>query len=63
MTDLSNLLDDPFPTGPLPRFEAARVSDDGKTVGLFLLERNGTVSAIEIGVNELADKLSPITSN
>ena len=47
----------------LPRFETARVSDDGKTVGLFLLERNGTVSAIEIGVNELADKLESITSN
>lgn len=55
MTDLSNLLDDPFPTGPLPRFEAARVSDDGKTVGLFLLERNGTVSAVTITAAQLAD--------
>lgn len=55
MTDLSNLLDDPKPTGPAPRIEAARVSDDGQTLGVFVLERDGTVSAVTITAAQLAD--------
>jgi hypothetical protein len=38
-----------------PVIEAAEVIEDGKAVGLLLREADGTVSAIRISVEQLAD--------
>ena len=38
-----------------PVIDAAEVIEDGKAVGLLLREADGTVSAIRISVEQLAD--------
>lgn len=38
-----------------PRIEAAEIIEDGKAVGIFLREFDGTISAIRIPVEQLAD--------
>ena len=38
-----------------PRIEEARVIEDGRAIGILLREFDGTISAIRIGVEQLAD--------
>ncbi len=38
-----------------PRFEGAEVIEDGKAVGVLLREFDGTISAVRIPVEQLAD--------
>lgn len=38
-----------------PRIEQATVIEDGKAVGILLREFDGTISAIRIGIEQLAD--------
>jgi hypothetical protein len=38
-----------------PRIEEATVIEDGKAVGILLREFDGTISAIRIGIEQLAD--------
>ncbi|MGX7895474.1 hypothetical protein [Tsuneonella sp. HG222] len=38
-----------------PRIEDADVIEDGKAVGLLVREFDGTISAVRIGVEQLAD--------
>lgn len=38
-----------------PRIEEAEVIEDGKAVGILLREFDGTISAIRIGIEQLAD--------
>jgi len=38
-----------------PKFEKVEVIEDGKAVAILLREWNGTVSAIRIGVEQVAD--------
>ena len=37
-----------------PRIEEATVIEDGKAVGILLREFDGTISAIRIGIEQLA---------
>lgn len=39
----------------LPRIEAAEVIEGGQSVGIFVREANGTISAIRVSVDQLAD--------
>lgn len=38
-----------------PRIEAANVMDDGQTLAVLVREEDGTISAISIGIEQLAD--------
>lgn len=38
-----------------PRIEAAEVIEDGKAIGILLREFDGTISAIRIAVEQIAD--------
>jgi hypothetical protein len=38
-----------------PRVEAVEVIEDGKAIGVLLREWDGTISAIRIAVEQLAD--------
>lgn len=38
-----------------PRIEEAKVIEDGKAVGLLVREFDGTISAVRIPVEQLAD--------
>lgn len=38
-----------------PRFEAVEVIEDGKAIGILLREFDGTISAIRIAVEQIAD--------
>jgi hypothetical protein len=38
-----------------PRIEEAQIIEDGKAIGVLLREFDGTISAIRISVDQLAD--------
>jgi hypothetical protein len=38
-----------------PRFLKAEVVEGGKAIGILLMEHDGTVSSVRIGINDLAD--------
>jgi len=38
-----------------PKFEKVEIIEDGQAVAILLREWNGTVSAIRIGVEQIAD--------
>ena len=38
-----------------PRFHEVRVIEDGKALGILVREFDGTISAVRIGIEQLAD--------
>jgi hypothetical protein len=38
-----------------PRFESAAISEDGQAIGLLVREADGTVSAVSISIEQVAD--------
>jgi hypothetical protein len=38
-----------------PRFEGAEISQDGKSLGVLVREFDGTISAVRIPVEQVAD--------
>lgn len=38
-----------------PRFQSANVIENGQAVGIFVQELDGTVSAVRIGIEQVAD--------
>lgn len=38
-----------------PRIEAAHILEDGQSLGVFVREFDGSISAVRIGVEQLAD--------
>lgn len=48
-------LGDTPPQQRWPRIEAAQVLDDGQSLGIFVREFDGTISAVRIDIDQLAD--------
>lgn len=44
-----------IPPAPDARFHSAEVIEDGQAIAILLREQDGTISAIRIGVEQVAD--------
>ena len=50
-----SLPDEDYEQESWPRFHEVRVIEDGKALGILVREFDGTISAVRIGIEQLAD--------